>query len=315
MRSAARGQIVEMAGMAAPTRMNADDWLTLAALSVLWGGSFLFYKVLSTELPPLVTVAIRVSLGGGALALSLAARGSPVTPPRRTWLAFLVVGILNNALPFTLFAWGETRVSGGTASILNAMTPVFTLVVSAAFGAERLTRARIAGIGCGLAGVAVLVGPEALLGQDVWGQAACLGAALCYGFGLPLSRRIRGVSPQQMAVGQLIGASVVAVPLAIALYPPASLAMPDLAGVAALLGISLLSTAAALVLFFRLLTRAGATNASLVTLLTPVTAMLLGAALLDETVTVRAIGGMALIATGFAAIDGRLLPRPATSRT
>lgn len=291
-------------------QMTNQDWATLAVLSVLWGGSFLFYKVLATQLPPLTTVAARCVLAGAVLVGLFLAIGQTVRLPRRTWGQFLILGVLNNAIPFTALAWGETRVASGTASILNAMTPVATLLVSAlVLRTETLTTARLAGVVCGFAGVAVVVGPDALLGQDVVGQLVCLLAPLSYGFGVPYGRRITGLAPPQMAVGQLAASSLILTPIALVVDRPWSLPSPDLSGWSALLGLALLSTSVAYVLFFRILARAGATNLTLVTFLVPVSALLFGTVLLGETIQPASLAGMALIVAGLAAIDGRAWPR------
>ena len=291
-----------------PHRMTAHDWLLLGALSVLWGGSFLFYKVLATALPPLTTVLGRLSLAWLALWLGLRAAGAPVRIPRAEWHRFLLLAALNNVVPFSLYAWGETRVSSGTAAILNAMTPVFTLLVSAlVLRTERLGGRALAAVACGFAGVAVLVGPSALLGDSLAGQAACLGAALSYGFGIPYGRRFAGLEPARMALGQLAAGTLLLLPLELAIDRPWTLASPGAAGWASLLGLALASTALAYLIFFRILARAGATNIALVTFLVPVSALLLGGLLLGERVTPQALAGMALIALALAAIDGRPL--------
>lgn len=288
--------------------MNGGDWLRLGVLSVLWGGSFLFYRVLAGELPPLTTSFGRVAIGGLALLAILRVRGVKLGVRWAQMRQFVVLALLNNVIPFTLFVWGEQRVSSGTAAILNAMTPLFTVLVAGlVWRTEKLTRARLCGIAFGIAGVAVLVGPQALLGQDVLGQAACLLAAFSYGFGVPFGRRIIGVTPANMALLQLVTSSVLLLPLVLALEHPWTVAAPSLAGWASLIGIAVLSTSFAYLLFFDLLARVGAGNLSLVTFLVPGSALLLGWAVLGETVAWTALAGLALIGAGFAAIDGRLL--------
>jgi drug/metabolite transporter (DMT)-like permease len=288
--------------------MNGGDWLRLGALSLLWGASFLFYRMLATELPPLVTTFGRVALGGLALIAILAARAIPMSMPRPHWGRFAIMAMLNNVVPFTLFAWGEMRVTSGTAAILNAMTPMFAVVVGAfVFRVETLTAGRVAGVVCGIAGVVVLIGPGALVGQDLLGQAACLLAALSYGFSVHHARRIEGVTPANKALGQLIASSAMLLPVVLVLDHPWTLPAPSVAGWVALVGIAVPCTAVAYLLFFDLIARAGANNTALVTLLVPVSAMLLGAVVLAEPITWAALGGMALIGAGLAAIDGRLL--------
>jgi drug/metabolite transporter (DMT)-like permease len=174
--------------------MNGGDWLRLGALSLVWGGSFLFYRMLATELPPLTTVFGRVAIGAAVLFVILLPRAAPIRVPRAQWAQFFGLAALNNAIPFTLFAWGEQRVTGGTAAILNAMTPMFAVIVGTLVWRQPLTAARVAGVVCGIAGVVVLIGPGALVGQDLLGQAACLLAALSYGFSAHYVKRIAGVT-------------------------------------------------------------------------------------------------------------------------
>lgn len=290
--------------------MNLGDWLRLAGLSVVWGGSFLFYRMLAHELPPFVTVLGRVALAAMVLSLLLRATGVPVFVPRGQWARFLRLAAVNNAIPFTLLAWGETRVTSGSAAILIAATPMFAVLVGAlVFRTERLTLNSLAGVACGMAGVAVLIGPGALLGEDLLGQAACLAAAMFYGYGMQYARRIAGVTPPNMALGQMVAAGVVMLPLALAIDQPWHLPQPSPIGWAALLGLSVPCTALAYLLYFDLLRRVGGTNLSLVNLLVPVSALLMGAAVLGETVGWRSLGGMALIAAGLACIDGRIFRR------
>lgn len=293
--------------MSTSQRIAGTDWLMLMALSLVWGGSFLFYRVLAFQLPPLSTVIGRTAIGAaGLLLVSAVAGGNPV-PPRRTWGRFALLGLINGALPFTAFAWAEHRVGGGTASILNAMTPIFTVMVTGLLlRTEPVTPSRVGGIACGFLGVGVLVGPSALLGQDVFGQFACLGAALCYAFGVPFARTITGAAPLQMAVGQLVAASVLLLPVWLWFDRPWSLPAPSAAGWASLLGIGLLSTSIAYIMFFRLLGRIGATNLVLVTFMIPVSALALGALLSGEQLTTAALVGMAVITAGLACIDGRV---------
>jgi drug/metabolite transporter (DMT)-like permease len=287
--------------------MNGGDWLRLGALSVLFGASFLFYRMLAHELPPLVTSFGRVAIGGLALLAILAARGKGISLPPAQWGRFAVLAILNNIVPFTLFSWGEMRVTGGTAAILNAMTPMFSLVVGAfVWRSEKLTGARIVGVACGILGVAVLIGPGALVGQDWQGELACLLAAVSYGFAVHFARKIVGVAPADKALGQLLASTILLLPV-LAVWTPWTLPAPSAQGWVALVGIGIPCTAFAYLLFFDLIARAGANNTALVTLLVPVSALLLGAVVLGEAVTWSALGGMALIALGFAAIDGRLL--------
>jgi drug/metabolite transporter (DMT)-like permease len=290
--------------------MNARNWGLLLLLSLLWGSSFFFYKVLVAVLPPVTVVLGRVGIAAAALQLWLLARGTPMPVSPRLWKRFLLLGFLNNVLPFVLIAWGETRITSGMAAIFNATTPIFMVAV-AHFGTddEKLSAGKIIGIALGIAGVAVLVGPAAFRGASyIWGAVAVTGASCAYAFGGVYSRRFKDLPPLQAAAGQITGGAILLVPLSLAVDRPWTLAVPGWEIWASLLVIALVNTALAYVVYYRMLASAGVTYISLVTFLIPVVALLLGAAFLGESVTIQALAGMAVIAMGLAAIDGRLLP-------
>ena len=293
--------------MTAPLHMGRTEWLLLLALSLLWGASFFFYKVMDSELPVFTIVLGRVGVAALALNLLLAVRRDPMPLTPALWRDFLVLGFLNCAVPFSLFAWGETRITSGLAAILNAATPIFTILVAQIFTQdEKLNWNKTIGVLFGFAGVGVLVGPDALRANgDVLAEAGCLAAALSYGFASVYGRRFRGLAPLKVATGQVTASSIILLPFCLAVNRPWLLPMPSVAVWGALAGIALLSTALAYILFFRILAAAGATTIGLVTLLIPVSALLLGAAFLGEQVTLPAVMGMALIGLGLAAIDGR----------
>jgi drug/metabolite transporter (DMT)-like permease len=294
--------------------MRPREWGLLILLSVLWGGSFFFVGVAVVELPTFTIVALRVGLA--ALALLLIARISGLAMPAepRAWRAFLGMGVLNNAVPFCLIVWGQAHIASGLASILNATTPLFTVLVAHLLTAdERLTAARAAGVATGFAGVVMMIGPDALrgFGSDVLAQFACLAAALSYAFAGVYGRRFRrmGVAPLQTATGQLTASSLLLAPAALLVDRPWTLPMPGAATWAAMIALAIVSTAVAYILYFRILERSGATNVLLVTFLVPVSAILLGALVLGERLDLRHFAGMALIGLGLAAIDGRVLAR------
>jgi drug/metabolite transporter (DMT)-like permease len=291
--------------------MTARNWGLLLFLSLLWGGSFFFYKVLVAALPPLTVVLGRVGIAAIALNLALWAMGQPVPWSGTLFRRFLLLGLLNNVIPFILICWGETRISSGLASILNATTPIFIVVVAHLLTEdEKLSRAKLAAVALGFAGVLVLIGPAAFApGQQLGGEIAVLAAALTYAFGATYGKTFKGIPPLQIATGQITAATAVMLPLALAVDRPWTLAMPSLQTWAALLAIALVSTALAYAVFYRLMASVSATNISLVTFLLPVNALWLGAAFLGEAVTAQALAGMALIGGGLAVIDGRLLRR------
>jgi drug/metabolite transporter (DMT)-like permease len=251
-------------------------------------------------------------VGIAALVLVLLVHASGYRMPSdvATWRRFFLMGALNNLLPFSLIFWGQTQLTGGMAAILNATTPLFTVVLAhVLFTDERITMNRVAGLLCGLAGVIAIVGPEALggLGVHAIAELAVLGAAISYAFAGIFGRRFAGLPPQVTAAGQVTASAIMVLPVALVVDRPWTLPAPALIAWSALFGLALLSTALAYVIYFRLLTAAGATNLLLVTLLIPVSAILLGALVLGERVEVLQLAGMALIALGLVAIDGRVV--------
>lgn len=297
--------------IATAPRMTGTDWLCLLTLSALWGGSFFFGKVAVAAIPPLTLVLARVALA--ALALLAVARLAGLRLPTdgRTWLAFAGMGILNNLIPFGLIFFGQATIGAGLAAVINGMTPFWAALIARAVGAEPLPVSKLAGIAVGFAGLAVMIGPAALAGLDasLIAQLAVVGATISYGCASVFGRRFRAVPPLVTATGQLSASSLLIMPFALVVDRPWTLGMPDPMVIGAVVGLALLSTSLAYILFFRILASAGATNVSLVTLLIPVSAMLLGALILGETVTVRQSLGLLLIALGMVFIDGRLPAR------
>ena len=292
--------------------MTARVWAWLLSLSVLWGGSFFFAKVALGELAPLSVVFGRVALAAFALNLVLALTAGSLFQRKVPWRSFFAMGLLNNLVPFALIFWGQTQIASGLASILNATTPLFTLVVAHFLTQdERIDAIKLSALVIGIGGVAALMGPDALAGSHgVLGQLACLGAALSYAFAGVYGRRFKtmGVAPLDAAAGQVTASTMLILPIMLIIDQPWTLpAFPSATGWASLAGLALLSTALAYVLYFRILAAAGATNLLLVTFLIPVTAILLGVAVLGEHLLPRHFVGMALIGLSLAAIDGRLL--------
>jgi drug/metabolite transporter (DMT)-like permease len=290
--------------------MTTRQWTLLGLLAVLWGGAFFFSKVALGELPPFTVVLVRFGVAAIAMLAVVRLTGHRMPRSPRIWGGFVLLGLLNNFIPFSLIACGQVHITSGLASILNATTPLFTALVAHALRQERLTAHRVAGVLLGLAGVAVLIGPGALqqLGVHTWSELAIVGAAVSYAFAGTYGRRFRGMPSAVPVAGMLTTSALMALPIALTLDRPWA-ARPSLPVWGALLGLALLSTALGFWLYFRLLSSAGATNVMLVTLLMPVIALLLGSIVLGERVTPNGLAGMALIAAGLLAIDGRLLPR------
>jgi drug/metabolite transporter (DMT)-like permease len=298
----------------AALRMDARTWALLLALSVLWGGSFFFVGVAVREVPPLGIVFARVALAAAALHLLLAAQGRILNLDFARWRALFGMALLNNVVPFVLFVWGQAQIASGLAAILNATTPLFGAILAHfLMRDEKLTRAKAFGIAAGFGGVVAMMGPA--LGQaaaaPLWPQLACLGAAFSYALSGIYGRRFKalGLGPLEIATGQVTASAAMLLLPMLLVDRPWELVLPSAQALLSLAGLALLSTALAYILFFRILAVAGATNLLLVTFLIPVTAIVLGAAFLDETLAMRHFVGMALIGIGLAAIDGRVLAR------
>ena len=291
--------------------MGRAEWTIMLALALIWGAAFFCIKVAVTHVEPLTYVWLRLSIAAAALWALLRWRGDRLSLPLKLWGAILVLALLNNMIPFALFGWGQQRIASGLASILNATTPIWGVIAAHLWTRdERMTPARMIGVLIGFAGVATMIGPDLLLGGDsVLPQLACLAAALCYAVAGVWARRFKGlgVPPLKVAAAQLIVGAFCMAPLALAIDQPWLDAWPPLEAWAAIIALALVATAFGYVLYFRLIDRAGATNALLVTLLVPPTAILLGGLFFNERLTGGQFGGLAFIALGLALIDGRLL--------
>jgi drug/metabolite transporter (DMT)-like permease len=291
--------------------MTAAEWGLLLLLSLLWGGSFFFVGLAVKALPPFTIVAARVSIAAALLWLAAPASGVSVARLAGQAPALILLALLNNVAPFSLLVWSQTHLASGLVSILNATTPVFTVVVAHLFtDEEKLDPRRLAGALVGVAGVAAMVGPELLSGiaNDLVAELAGLLAALSYAAASVFARRFRrlGLTPIDVATGQVTASSLVLLPLALIVDAPWRLPAPGGATIAAIVALGALSTALAYVVYFRILAGAGATNVVLVTVLAPATAILLGALALGESLAARDFFGLGLIALGLAVIDGRL---------
>ncbi|MCS3725816.1 DMT family transporter [Bradyrhizobium betae] len=290
-------------------RIDARDWSLLAVLSVLWGGSFFFNGAALRELPPLTLVFLRVALGAAILLPLLRMRGIAFPRGLTGWTPFVTIGLLNNVIPFSLIVIGQTFIPSGLASILNATTPLFTVMVMAAAGEEALQMRPVAGVALGLLGVIILRGwgIETRPGQGL-GILLGLGGAFSYGFAALAARRLlKNVPPLGAAAFQLIASTLMMAIVAGATEQPWRLPMPGIATWLAVLGLAGLSTALGYIIFFRVLQRSGGTNVMLGTLLVPVTSILLGWLVLGEAISVQEVIGAIVIGSALLVIDGRIL--------
>jgi drug/metabolite transporter (DMT)-like permease len=294
-----------------PNPMRALDWLLLVFLSVLWGATFFFIAVASPEVPPFTLVLLRVAIAALALLPLVFLFGFRLPLTRAGWAPFVVQAIINNIIPFTLMVYGQQRIASGLAAVLNATTPLFTLLVARVLAGEKLDASKVAGVLLGVTGVGILVGPAALGANtsSVIGMLCILGGTLSYAFSALWMRRLRHIPPLVSSAAQLTCSSVMLLPMAALIDRFWLLPMPGAPAIFAVLALALFSTALAYIVFFRISATAGPANVMLVTLLIPVTATILGVLVLGEALTANQIAGALVIASGLIVIDGRLLGR------
>ncbi len=292
-------------------QMGLREWGSIAVLAFIWGGSFFFNAVAIPEITPLTIVLFRIGIAAVVLVAYVYATGRKMPASPALWKDFIIMGALNNMMPFSLITWGQTRIQSGTASILVATTPIFSVLLAHFLTRdERLTINRAAGVVIGWTGVAVLIGVEFIGGvsRELIGQIAVLGAGFCFANAAIFGRRFKSIPPPVVAAGMLCGGTLLIIPLTLMLEAPWRLS-PGPAAWAAISGLSIVSTAVAYIIYFRVLAVAGATNIMLVTFLIPVSAVFLGVFVLGEHLGWNAFVGMGCIFSGLIAIDGRLLKK------
>ncbi|MCC3304015.1 DMT family transporter [Sneathiella sp. HT1-7] len=289
--------------------MSSRAWLILLTLSVLWGGTFFFIELALVDFTPLTIVCLRVLLAALALFTYLKLKGEAIPRDLSLWVIFMVMGLLNNIIPFSLIVWGQTHITGSVASILNATTPLFAVILAHFLTAdEKLNRHKFLGVLIGFGGVVVMMQPSLAEGFNFEsiGQIAILGAALSYGFAGIWGKRLKGTSALVNAFGMLACSSVIMLPVALIVDEPFA-ASPDWTSLSAVVALAIFGTALAYIFYFQLLALAGAVNLLLVTFLIPVTALLLGVGILSEAIHPLSLVGTAIIFAGLALIDGRIL--------
>jgi drug/metabolite transporter (DMT)-like permease len=283
-------------------------WTELCLLAAIWGASFLSISIALREMGPLTAVLHRVFWAALLLWPVVWLRGGRFPRDRESWIAFGVMGLLNNAIPFTLMAWGQTHIETGLVSIFNASTAIFgALVAASLLPEERLTRARALGVALGFAGVVAIIGADALRGLDI--RSLAQGAVTLGAFSYALAsvwarRRLAGRPPELAAAGMLTASTLIMAPLALISEgaPPLHLSP---ATWAAITWYAALGTAFAYLLYYRIIARAGAANTMLVTLMIPPVSIALGAVILGERIGPAAAVGYGLVALGLVIIDGR----------
>jgi len=290
-------------------QMTPFEWGLVSLLALIWGGAFFFTEVALVELQPFTFVLGRVGFAAIALWCVVYLSGNRMPTSFSRWRAFFIMGGLNNLIPFSLIVWGQTEISSALASILNATTPFFAVIIAHFLTTdEKMSKNRVLGIVVGVVGVAIMIGPSAIGGVDatLLAQLAILGAAISYSFAGVFGRRFADTPPLVTAAGQVTASTVLLLPLALIIDRPWELPMPTLATWGAVFGVAFVCTALAYIIYFRILRTAGATNLMIVTLLIPVSAIWLGVAFLGESLTTGQIAGMTLIGVGLLAIDGRI---------
>jgi drug/metabolite transporter (DMT)-like permease len=298
--------------MASPTlKMVPADWPLIVLLAAIWGGSFIFIELALTGFSPFTLVTIRLAIGSALLIAWLIASGRFPRLTRERCRVLLFMGLTNNAIPFSLLTWSQTELGAGLASIFNAMTPLFTILVAHLWTSDdRISPSRLLALITGFAGVVVLMGGESLseLGSNLWAQLIALSSSVFYAIAGVYGRRVArlGLPPDAAAAGQCFAAFLLMTPVALVIDRPWAQAAPGWLAWGGLVSLAVLSTSFGYLIFYKVLARSGATNAALVTFLVPISAILLATTFLGERMSETQLGGMALIFTGLAVADRRL---------
>ncbi len=289
--------------------MSLINWFWLVMLSAIWGSSFFFIELVVDYMTPFSIVLARVGFAALALILYCRFNGLCIPFEGRHLVQYTVMGFLAHALPFTLLTWAQTHITAGLASIFNATTPLFTVLVAhLCLSDERANARKFIGILTGFSGVAVLIGGglDGLTPDNLLGQFAGLGAAISYAFSIVYGRRFSALAPAGVAAATLTSATILIAPFTF-FYGASAMPFPPASALAAIFVLAILCTAIAYIIYYRILAQAGATNLSLVTFLIPASAILLGYIFLNETLTLYHFAGLGLIFCGLVLVDGQLL--------
>jgi drug/metabolite transporter (DMT)-like permease len=297
------------------TPNRAVELTLLLVLAGLWGGSYTFIKLGVETIPPLTLIAARTLIAGAALLAVIRWRGLRLPRDPATWRQFLIQACLNSVVPFTLIAWAERSVDAGLATILSSTSPIFVVLLSGlSASAERLPPLRLAGIAAGLAGTVLIVGTQAMagFGEQLWAQLALVAASICYGGAALFGRSFKGLDPIMPAAGSLLCGALVLLPLSLLLDRPWTLS-PSAQSIQALVALSLVSTALAFVIYFRLIARLGSVATTSVAYLRVPTGVLIGMVFLGEALAPTAWAGLALVIAGVLAMTLPLRARQMAS--
>lgn len=280
------------------------DLALLLVLATLWGGSYSFIRIGVETIPPLTLIAARTLLAGAILLVVIRWRGLRLPRDLATWRLFLVQACLNSVLPFTLIAWAERSVEAGLATILSSTSPIFVVLLTCLSGTvERLSRLRLAGIAAGLAGTLLIVGVQAIsgVGEQLAAQLALVAASICYAGAALFGRQFKGLDPIMPAAGSLLCGTTMLLPFSLVLDRPWTLA-PSVESIQALIALSIVSTALAFVIYFRLIARLGSVATTSVAYLRVPTGVLIGMVFLGEALAPTAWAGLVLVVGGVLAM-------------
>ena len=288
--------------------MQTKNIFLLLFLAMLWGPSFLFIKVAVAEIPPFTMILARVSIAAAILLALLRMQKRHLPPVGRVWLYIAIVALFHNSFPFVLLSWAEQHIDSALASILNALTPILTMILAHLLTADdKITNVKAVGIGLGLSGTALLVLPALLAGvqASALGMLAMIVVTASYGFALVMSRKhLRGLPPLVAPAGQLLVAALYLLPFSLILDKPFSLPVPSLQATGSVVALAALGTSVAFIVYYRLIESADATYASLVTYLVPIFGILLGVLVLGERLAWNDLVGFALILAGVMLVNG-----------
>lgn len=297
------------------TPNRAVELTLLLVLAGLWGGSYTFIKIGVETIPPLTLIAARTLIAGLVLLVVIRWRGLRLPRDLATWRQFLIQACLNSVVPFTLIAWAERSVDAGLATILSSTSPIFVVLLSClSASVERLPGLRLAGIAAGIAGTILIVGTQAMagFGEQLWAQLALVAASVCYGGAALFGRSFKGFDPIMPAVGSLLCGAFVLLPLSLLLDRPWALS-PSVQSIQALIALSLVSTALAFVIYFRLIARLGPVATTSVAYLRVPTGVLIGMTFLGEALAPTAWAGLGLVLAGVMAMTLPLRARGTTA--
>ena len=294
------------------TKPTLLDWSLIGLLGVIWGGSFFFHAVIVKALHPILVVFLRVAIAACVLWIILVVKKQTMPRSLSLWQMFITMGCLNNAIPFMCIVWGQQHIASGLAAVLNATTPLFTVIFAAwLLNDESISVSKIVGVILGAIGVAIMMSNDLGAGfsPSLIGQGLILAAAISYAFAAIYGRRFKrmGISALMTATGQVTGSSLILIPFVLLYKPAQHIADATAAVWLSVIALAIVCTAFAYLLYFRILAAVGATNLALVTFVVPVSALLLGGLFLQEQIAVIQWVGIAVVALSLIVIDGRLL--------